>query len=88
MTGDERDDELLAEALARHHASCCPNCGRSLDRGDVSWNDASTSEGTPYTWAQIQCQNCDAEVARWYSWWPGCDYDFSVFVEHVLPDWK
>src|SRR5690349_17570176 len=64
-------DAVLAAKLESMGKSACPSCGRRLDRGDVAWNEASTSEGTPITWAHIQCQACDTEVAEWWSWWPG-----------------
>lgn len=84
---DEPADEALAHVLRERGKSNCPGCGRAIDRGDVSWNNASTSEGTPYTAALIQCQGCDAEIAHWDSWCPGAD-DFDEFVENVLPDWE
>ena len=86
---DTPEDLAIAEALAAHGVSCCPHCGRVLDLGDVSWNDAESGSGTPMTWAQIICQRCDTEVAHWSSWWPGGqDGDVTDFVVNVLPDWK
>lgn len=78
-------DQRFAEFMADRGQACCPTCGRVLDRGDVSWNNANTGEGTPFTYSQIVCQGCDTEIAHWSSWYPGAD-DWDDFVDHVLPD--
>lgn len=82
-------DEKLSIKLKEMEKTHCPVCNRALDRGDVAWNCASTEAGTDYSWAHIQCQSCDTEVAEWISWWP-CDGGdtFEDFVEHILPDWE
>lgn len=86
MTSDHADAEFLS-FLQEHGKANCPSCRRAIDRGDVAWNNADTGEGTPYVWATIQCQECDAEVGHWSSWWPGAD-NWDEFVAHVLPDWE
>jgi hypothetical protein len=81
-------DEKLTAILAKHGKSNCPKCGRLLDRGDVAWNNADTEAGTPFTWVEIQCQQCDTEIAHFSSWWPGAD-DLDELVENVLAnDWR
>lgn len=78
-------DERLAAVLAKHGASRC-KCGRTIDRGDVAWNEASTEAGTPLTYIEIICQACDTAIARVSSWYPGAE-DLEKVVEILEEDW-
>ncbi len=77
--------ESFYQQLEKHNIGICPKCQKPIDQGDVSWNEASTGEGTPCTWSQIICQRCEYELAHWWSWHSECS-TFEEWVEDVLPD--
>lgn len=84
MTEAEAEAAFLAK-LAEFGMSRCKNCGQEIGLGDLSWNSASTEEGTDYATALIQCTTCQTKVAHWYS--PLSEADNIVeFVAEILPD--
>jgi len=85
---DANEDARLAMLLKDKGKANCPACGRVLDRGDVSWNNGCTSEGTGYSTVFVVCQACDTNIALISSWYPEIE-DFAD-VLHVLAteDWS
>ncbi len=69
---EEELDRRLARILADHDVTTCPTCGRTLDRGDLAWNEGATDSGTPYGFCEILCLACGDEIAV-IGWWGGCD---------------
>jgi len=82
------EDAQLAALLADEGKANCPACERVIDRGDVSWNNGCTSEGTGYSTVFIVCQACDTSIALISSWYPEIE-GFSDIL-HVLAteDWS
>lgn len=78
---DTEIDRRIQEILEERGYAACPECGRHLDRGDIAWNGAITEAGTDHCFVEIQCQQCDAEVVSFYSWYPGIEsLDELVYV--------
>jgi hypothetical protein len=85
MTITEREaDDIFAQFLEEKGISPC-ECGRVIDRADVAWNNAQTESGTPLSFVEVQCLNCQAEIIYWSSWYPDIS-SFEELVEHVLED--
>jgi RNase P subunit RPR2 len=80
-------DERLAAVLKEHSATRCKSCRRKLDRGDVSWQNASTEAGTGFTTVYIICQSCGTETAEVFSWYPETD-SFEEAVRVLEEDWE
>lgn len=78
-------DEIFQQILKQYKKDICPNCGKIIDRGDLCWNNPSTDAGTDYCVVEIQCQQCDTEIAHGHSWYPGAD-NFEELVNNVLED--
>jgi hypothetical protein len=81
-----RHVSTFQEVLKKHNAVHCKECGRKIDRGDVSWNGAANEYGTPYSTIDIICQGCETSVAHVMSWYPSID-DFSEAVQVLDRDW-
>lgn len=64
----EDEESKLKEALNKLGKSHCGNCQKEIGLIDVSWNNRSTEQGTPYSVMQITCQSCDTEVLHEETW--------------------
>jgi len=85
---DANEDARLAMLLADKGKANCPACGRFLDRGDVSWNNGDTGEGTGYCTVFIVCQECDSSIALISSWYPGIDDFADVLYVLATENWS
>jgi hypothetical protein len=83
---EEEAETRLAEELQRRHLANCLGCGKKIDRGDVAWNTGQTEYGTPYSYVEIQCLNCQTEIGSYHTWYE--IETFSELVESTLNDWK
>jgi hypothetical protein len=82
------EEQRLTAVLQEHGAAACPKCGRTIDRGDVSWQGANTQAGTPCTTVYVICQGCDTEVAEVFSWLPWVDHFGDVLDLLEEEDWE
>lgn len=80
------DEDISFKNILKIHDKECCQCGRELDRGDCSWNNAGTDAGTPYCVLNVICQQCDTEIVHVFSWWPEIE-DFSDFVDILERSW-
>lgn len=84
------DKELelrLSQILKNHDAEICTGCGRTLDRGDIAWNNGSTDFGTGYSTVEIICEGCYTEAAVVHSWYPEIS-NFEDVINVLESDWQ
>lgn len=79
----------LKNILREHNAEFC-TCGNEIGFGDIAWNEGNTSEGTPTSWVQIECVNCQREVAWVNSWtlFSEEDEEHNTVLRILEQDWK
>lgn len=70
---EPNESDSIKSILAEKGYEKCPECGRELDIGDLAWNEASTSEGTPMSMVVCQCQACNSNIFIIHSWTSSID---------------
>ncbi|MBP8125809.1 MAG: hypothetical protein KAZ26_24390 [Caldilineaceae bacterium] len=58
------DDDTLAQLLEAKGYANCATCGRTLDRGDIAWNNYPHRKDWQNAEVLCICQFCDTEAFR------------------------
>lgn len=86
ITDPYQQNKELVRLLLEHNARRC-KCGHRIGWGDIAWNNGNTEAGTGYSMVVIQCEACQAGIAKINSWYPEIeDRDDLLYV--LGKDWE
>lgn len=82
LTEEERR-ELDAFLHQNGYLKC--DCGQALSSAAIRLIDSCTEYGTPLTYLEIKCPQCDMNIEDHQSWWPAADdFDDLLRVFHEM----